>query len=83
MSLGGDMGTITDLVLLIVREHPDGISTMELAEYVPGPCLDVRRSKAYDACRRLEKFDFVRAERIPYRKPGSHANKAVIWRPVE
>lgn len=77
------MGTITDLVLLIIREHPEGISTVELAEYVPGPCADVRRCKAYGACKRLERYDFIRAERIPYRKPGSQANKIVIWRPVE
>lgn len=83
MSLGGDMGTIMDLVLLIIREHPEGISTTDLAQFIPGTNLDAQRAKAYGACKRLEKYEFIEAERIPYRRAGTHANMAVIWRPLD
>ena len=82
MSLGGDMGTLLNLVLLIIREHPGGITTAELADCIPGNCYSTRRAKAYAAASNLERCGFVEGERVEY-KPGNKAYRAVVWRPVE
>lgn len=74
------MGTTTDSILLIIRNHPEGISTKEIAERLSGTCsMSSKVAKAFGAAQNLETFGLVTHE-VVY-GPGKY--RKAIWRPVE
>ena len=74
------MGTTIDFVLSVIRAHPEGISTKEIAEKLSNGCaMSSKVCKAFDSARKLETFGLVTHE-VVY-GPGKY--RKAIWRPVE
>lgn len=73
------MGSSQDEILRIIREHPEGISTIELAKLIPGnSSFDTKRGMAYVRCKRLLIWGQIRKELVPM-----HGKLCVaVWRPV-
>lgn len=76
----GPMGTSQDEILRMIREHPEGISTTELAKLIPGNSVfDIKRGMVYNRCKRLLAWGDIRRELVPAR--GRHCE--AVWRPVD
>ena len=74
------MGTSQDEILRIIREHPEGITTVEIAELLPGnSAFDVKRGMAYMRCKRLLVWGQIKKELVPAQ--GRHC--IAVWRAVD
>lgn len=74
------MGTSQDEILRIIREHPEGISTKDIAMHIPGNHdISTKVGMAYMRCKRLLAWGDVSKE-IVYNQ-GGHC--IAVWRAVD
>lgn len=74
------MGTSQDEILRIIREHPEGISTKEIAQQIPGNNdFTTKVGMAYMRCKRLMLWGEVVKELVP--DHGKHC--IAVWRAVD
>lgn len=74
------MASSQDLVLGIIRDHPEGLTTREIAEFLPdGIHPSSKISKAYTRCTKLQHWGLVEKEIIE----GHGKNVVAVWRAVD
>ena len=74
------MGSRQEWALRILRDNPDGLTTVELADYMEGETdASTKRSKTFQVCNSLLTFGLVTKELVP--QAGKH--KIAKWRAVD